>query len=311
MDYLFSYGGHLHVHRLAGNPKVVRFLSHPSQVTYIEKYCNTPASRVEVCSVNQFPQLDLRDTQEKLDPESVLDCMGKIKAAPSAGGFRRLTEPEFTALSYASQGDGMQLAQAPESFLRLIDSHPLIKGGVGFAYNHAALPVALLNIMMIVYDIRRFNDPEHPGRYSRLKMFFRLGSPQALFKLHAKQSAGSELTETENRIQLVIQAWMGQEYAFMQPADLEKVPNAFLFRHMYAKKKKYMETGMDATKAQLMGCWRANLKFLSFIRALWLSKVEDTKFEPQKFFNREDEVESFLQYIKKVDMLLDNSPPLK
>ena len=307
MDYLFDYDGHLHVHRLADGNKTARLLAHPSQAARIEGLI-ADKKKVEICSINQFPALELTDS---VKPEEVLDQMGQVKAEPNAGGFRPISDFELTALKYAYHGEGMELSKAPEGFLRLIDNHPLVRGGVGFAYVHAALPVALLNLMMVIYDIRRFNDPENPGRYSRLRKFFRLSSPQAMLQLHKQLSSAGELDETGKRIQLVIQAWMGQEYAFSQPNDLDNIPSAFLFRHMYERRKSYMSSGVEQTRAHIMGCWRANLKFLGFIRSLWLCKVEGSKFEPQKFFNKECEVESFLQYIKKTDKLLDNYPPTK
>jgi hypothetical protein len=236
----------------------------------------------------------------------MLDALAYVHAEPNIGGWRRINLLERNALLFALTGQGMKMRSAPPSFLNIINDHPLVRGGIAFAYANKALNTRLLGLMVDIYDIRRFVDPARPQSPAKLKTFFRVAGPQTIFGIVEALHSNRPLNENETRVEAAWSAWAEQGYSTMPQAEIMATPQAFIYREYHEQRAEYEKT-LNRSEATLMASWRTTTRFLSFIKELWQAKIEGVAFKADKFFKRQDEADEFNRYIKDIDNILDSS----
>lgn len=298
MYYAFYVGSHLHL-RKDGEEDLIRFLGHPRQIGILEQYYRK--QKLEICSVNYF------DMKKMENPEAVLDRMQEVPAQPEIGGWRELDEPEAYALMLGTcppPAGGLPLVHGTsKEAVENMAKHPLVRAGGLFPFG-GAMTLSMLSLMIYIYDIRRFADPEHPTRSSQMKSYFRLTSPNALFKFFNEGKASYETV----RSALAFCGWFQCPFNDYDDEAIRHRPEAFLFREaselLDHNRKHYNEE-----EAKGLAMWKTTVRFMNFTKMLWNTGVSKKPFDPKKFFKREDEVEAFSNFINKFDYGFDNHLP--
>lgn len=288
MLYCYQEGKHTYFHAHEGQDGPLRLLLHPSQWGPIRgSYGKRP---IEVCSTSL---VDGCETTEQ-----ILTRMQAVTAPPIGGGWRTVKDQEIYAL-YISRMDALEEMQKPVMRPEVATSlgrHPLIAAGATFAFG-SAITLQLITLMQDIHDILRFNDPAHPQRKRRLKSYFRLGGPETIMQLMTGQMPSNV---SEVRACMAVQSWKMQPLRELERIELASHPEAFLFRDFWAyydeAKKHHNEESAHA-----LALWRTTVRFLVYVRQLWLSGIEVEAFKAERFFKRPDEVEAFLKFTKPVD----------
>ncbi len=292
MNYSYFSTGHTFIRRTL-EPGGIRLIAHPSQVILAERF----AEPFQLCSVS------LLRVGPQSEPEQVLDEMEKVgDTLGRYGGWRMPGPSEMAALCFSRQAAGARILTLPQETLQLLDQHPLILAGVSFAFG-GVVPGPLLTLMVQLYDMRRFTDPENPERASRLKSFFRLTNPNAVRRVLKLQHISQD--DPDYLTYLCLSTWNAGPLAFLSEAQVRRNPHAFLFRDYFEHRKKYRSEGRR--EAEVRAAWRTSQRFVVWLRTLWLSIIDQERFDPAQFFRREDEIEEFRAFIRKLDNDLDNS----
>ena len=296
MYYAFQNEGHQHLLKVAGagDPDTIRFLCHPTQFVFIQRHLHK--APLEMCSLNQL------DDAALASPDSALEAMPGITAAPEHGGWREPSEAEITALYLGTFGHLPlpTLMGLLEPLRPHVQAHPAIRAGACFPFGGQA-PLALVSLLSYMYDIRRFVDPKCPGRPGRMKSYFRLNSPHVLLKFFEERAA----THATFRPAMAFLAWYSSPYQTLTPKHWTTIPNAFLFRDAYERREEH--TQLCPTKeANHLSLWRSTVRFMLFLRMLWTTGLKEKPFVPERFFHREEEIEGFCNFINKPDFRLDN-----
>jgi len=286
----FVRNGHEH-YRIQGEkgPRVeTRVVLHPSQMKLIERFVAGNVN-LRCCSITAIPETE--------DPETVLDALSAVHERSDVDGLRKPIEAELFALKMAELGvEG--IIKLDSIALSVLENHPAVTGGCGFAFPHG-IPLSFFLLLREIYDIRRFVDSDNPFRLNRMKRYFRLLDTSAL-------ACTDAFTDTNYRSRLAFQGW------YMQPLSLAMslqksvvdVPRAFLFRD-YLRYRTKLSDKPD-NNVDILAAWHVTIRFLFFLKAVWYSAVGGPEFIPEKFFSRRDESDSFRAYINPVDNQLDN-----
>jgi hypothetical protein len=288
MLYAYQDGAHTHL-RQDGEAQKLRLVLVPSQFELLsDSY--TKGKQIEVCSSGSFAHCN--------SVEQVMDRMSQVRLPPHNGGWRPLSNEETYALYLAKVDAVAQLAGGhllPTTHQALAQ-HPLIKSGISFAYN-GEITLSLIQLMQEIYDILRFCSPEHLDGRSRLKSYFRLHRPETIMKL----LIGATPTSVgQVRAVLATHGWRQQPFQTAPRDEIEANPKAFLFRYFFASRDRLRKDNPEE-RAHGLALWRTTVKYILFVRQLWLNGLGVEPFDPSKFFDRDDEVESFNDYIKPVD----------
>ena len=287
MLYCYQEANHTYFHAHEGRDGPLRLLLHPTQWSAIRgSYGVRP---IEVCSTN------LIDGCETV--EQVMDRMQGVSAPPIGGGWRPIREKEIYAL-YVSRMNALEEMQRDEMRPEVAASlgrHPLISAGVTFAFG-SALTLQLITLMQDICDIVRFNDPAHPQRKRRLKSYFRLSGPETIMQLMTGQMPSNV---SEVRACMAVQAWKMQPLKELERIELASHPEAFLFRDFWAYHDEAAKHHNEEF-AHALALWRTTVRFLVYVRQLWLSGLEIEPFKAERFFKRPDEVEAFQQFTRPV-----------
>lgn len=284
MHYVFALKGNTYIRKVS-DTDTFRILSHPYQYHLI-KECQG-LGKVEICSLNQF-DLDRSD-----DPDYMLETMdgsAQMKVPPNVGGFRPLTTPEESAL-YLGIAPFDSYGTSP-LFIKNLTLHPTVGSGIAFAFG-GDISDALVKMLAFIYDIRRFVDPEHPTRNSRLKSFFKLATPKPLV-----QFLGSQIVdELTARPSMAMLGWYLHPYHQMSREEHDANPAAFLFRDAQVYLDEYSKL-YSIDEARPLALWKTTNRFLMFTKMMWVAGVSDNPFVPERFFKRQDESDAFVEYTK-------------
>lgn len=289
MLYCYQEGKHTYLRAEEGYDGPVRLLLEPSQWNPIrQSFSKRP---IEVCSVSLV--------QGCSKPEEVLEKMAAIRALPIGGGWRTLREEEVYSL-YVARMNALEEMQHPDLRPEVAVSlgrHPLMASGVTFAFG-GTLTLQLITLMQDIYDIIRFNDPDHPLRRRRLKSYFRIDNPQTIMHLMTGEIPANL---SEIRACIAVQAWKMQPLRGIEREHLADRPEAFVFRDFWA----YYDEALkhhNEDQAHGLALWRTTERFLVYIRQLWLSGLKADIFVPERYFRRQDEVDAFIQYTRPADL---------
>lgn len=284
MLYAFSNDKHLYLRREGGEDKV-RAIAHPCQYAFLAQQF---PKQVEVCSVS------LLSGEHFKDPDEVLNDMANIKYVPPAsGGWHKLTLAEINALKLANYDVISEFKNISDTFKADIEQHPIITAGVGFAFdNEVTLPLVVM--MKDIFDIRRFADPSKPKQDGKLKAYYRLVSPRVVFDL----LCGIDNKQVD-RAAVAVSSW----YVTSRPSlDRDRAissPREFLARDYFVNLDRF-SVDNESSIAHALSIWKTTIRFLVFVRQLWLSEISGEPFKPERFFHREDEVEAFLSYRRDI-----------
>jgi hypothetical protein len=230
-------------------------------------------------------------------PERALDAMEALddKLPPECGGWRELNKYERAALAFAEYGKENDLSGvfvAMESLMR----HPAILAGCSFCHG-GLVPQHMTDILRLIYDARRFVDPEHPGRCSKLKSFFGLSGYKSYVRAVKKKTA--------TRSHLAGLGWLISPYRVRLPGLFDyKDPGAFLFRRHQEIYNRIKRAHSDENAA-LRATWETTQLFLDWIWRLWLAKVNGEALRPELFLRETGEQESFKTFIEKINIAFD------
>lgn len=290
MLYCYREGKHTYFRAQEGYDGPVRLVLEPSQWESIRhSFGKRP---IEVCSVNLV--------QGCSNPDEVLEKMSTVNALPIGGGWRALLEQEVYAL-YVSRMNALEELQhfemRPEVSVSL-SRHPLMASGVTFAFG-GVLTLQLITLMQDIYDIIRFNDPEHPTRRRKLKAYFRLDNPTTIMQLMTGETPSNI---SQIRTCIAVQGWKMQPLRELPREQLDAHPEAFLFRDFWTVYDNALKQHNEE-QAHCIALWRTTERFLVYVRQLWLSGLRADPFQPERFFKRPDEVDAYLKYTKPAGLI--------
>lgn len=294
MLYTFCNEGHTNILADGALDGPVKTVLHPSQFKFLsELYRQRP---VEVCSITALP-----DWHDKATITEQLAC---VTAPAPFGGYRPLGEQELLSL-YIANCDPMEEIQdgeLREGFLTGLARHPLVKSGISFGFGKN-LTIPLIHLMQEVYDVLRFTDtPEQAEDHNFLDYFSMITPEQTARLLKNKELEGP----IDKRSALAISGWKDQPFADMSQDQAEACPQAFLFRRFFELYHIFIKTHNDG-EAKAMALFRTTQEFLVFVRRLWMHGLGVETFMPEAYFQRDDEVESFLEQINAVDKSVDST----
>lgn len=295
MKYAFETDGQLYVLKDDSGPdNHYRLLAHPTQVPFMARLaCEEPDANIEVISTSIVDAAavaasggDSLDFFKALKVEQglmrVTEAMRNVSDhPPERGGWRLLGIPESASLqfSYAVYiGNPVSLEFAGRY-------HPVFLNGGGFAVANQ-FNMSFINVMANVYDILRFNSSERVDQNRELFFKFCGLEDSSVFKDLVDQPDLQD--ERNHRARCVVDAWGW---------NLTQCP-AFLTRCITEPE--------DKEEPAYVRVFKATRVFADFIRHIWLSSITDTKFVPEAFFQRKEDVTSFKKYIKKFGKGIDN-----
>lgn len=285
--FLYSSKSKVHTVRSGDAPYVPHFVLMPSQLDVINDYYKS-SGVVNVCSVNNFHP-------EMLDsPAEMLGAMQSVLHCPSNGGWRRLEPVEYAALQVA---DARPVIAGADP-IRL---HPALRSGLGFATGNV-LTTPMIEFLADVFDIRRFAVTDKPLACSKIRSFYHLISHETIYQM---QIGGCKRVHKSDRVTLPLTAWRWCCYYRADLRTIVETPNAFLHRYYRAALPRLEEKHGDRTNA--VALLMTTRRFVDFATLLWRDGIGDIKFDPERFFTREDEVEEFRKYTKNFDFLTDFS----
>ncbi len=279
--------------RREGDGDRLRLLLHPSQYSLIRRNGGS-SGVIDFCSVSL-----ISCENEQMRVDTLLERMSSCKLPAEAGGWRTASAGECASVglsaSYFHNYD-----QAPSELLAFVRTHPFVAAGGLFAF-HAAHR-ALLSLLSEIYDILRFADPEHPTSQNRLRMFYRLNTPVVMLQALAKTPF--QMSVQHLRLIRLFAAWCYLTDIDNREEEISVDPSSFLFRDYFQYKREY-NTQFNEEKASTLAAWKTSRRFATYLSMIWRHGLGLGEFRPDKFFLRPDEVSSFMQYLKTIDLTLE------
>jgi hypothetical protein len=286
--------GSKHIFKDKDGPDVVRCVAHPSQLSIMDEWRGIRP--VEVISISHL--------HKSMPLSEVCKVLPRIDRPPEAGGWRKLADMERAALAFGAYGAADLLTGGVDDMHILAEGHPAFRGGFGWPYGGDMLSTALV-LLGTMYDIFRFTHPtQSVDDVTCLHESFQLSSP-ALF--HRLLDAGFVDDRTMRPGQAFL-AWFPHPFGCGDPRRVDACPEAFLFRGLRRHKEDALADGLHEAAANRLAMYHVTRHYLEFVRETWLSGLGVRPFAPERFFTREDEVESFRAYMKRIDNPLDNRP---
>lgn len=285
--YLYSYNGKVSTVRSGDAPFTPHFVLIPAQLDVINDYYKS-SNVVNVCSVNNF-HLEMLDS-----PEEILKAMQKVSDCAANGGWRRLEPVEYAALQVAD-------ARPVIAGVDPVRLHPALRSGLGFATGNV-LTTPMMEFLGDVFDIRRFAVTDKPLACSKIRSFYHLISHETIYQM---QQGQCKRVHKSDRVTLPLTAW---RFCCFYKSDLRTIvetPSAFLHRYYRTSLTRLEEKHGKYTNA--VALLMTTRRFVDFATLLWRDGLGDIKFDPERFFTREDEVEEFRKYTKNFDFLTDFS----
>lgn len=298
-EYVYAQNGHTHVLRMDG-PDVVRGVAHPTQLDLLESIADERP--LEVCSINWLRKLKPKSLDE------LLEALTHVDGFPSYGGWRA-AEQDLVCLKVA-RFDPLGMTQisnrgGSELSGTVLAQHPAVREGFLFPFPDG-IPFSAMALLRLIYDLRRFSDPDHPSKKYFLRDYFKLLTPQRFFRFYR-----DERTRVEDvPVKIMLDAWYEQP---LQEAECNSERfascRAFLFQK-YDKIVNERLASQPLDEALPYALWKVTSIFCDFVQLAWQKGLGDGEFDPAQFFEDEKLTEEFFRFIKRVDKGLDISNPL-
>jgi hypothetical protein len=282
MNYIYVHNEDRHILRY-GDDKLVRCVRHPTQRDLVQSLLEQHVP-VQLCSSWRVPG-------HSSNPSEALDKMyGLSNHIPGyAGGWRDADDFDIATLELADRAPEDVYAYGND-VVKLIRRHPAIEAGVAFAFNGVITSNVSL-LLRHIGDITRFVDPDHPLRGAPLRSYYRVVTPKYLKSFCAKAK-----TDSANRAGIAFMAW--NVNPFIDKEWKIEEPHAFLARYMLERKRR-AEVFHEEYDAKIEAIWRTTVKFLDFLRLIWLEQLGGPKFDPYRFFDRKEDAGKFAQYVAR------------
>lgn len=297
--HFYDHRGHIHVLRTEGGPDVNRGFAHTSQYPMLKQLARAK-ERLEVCSVNW-----IKKGQPK-EGSDLLELLSKLDAPASAGGWRPAGQ-DMVCLEVANfnpLATVMGIDSGPND--KVFSQHPAVREGFLFPFPDG-IPLCAMSVLRMVYDMRRFTDPDNARKRLFLRDHFKLFTPQRFFKIFRSDDGVVESGDVP--LKIMLDAWYEQPLNSVDPnSKRAKAGRAFLFRK-YREVVREMEKNHSEEKAIAYGLWKTTAMFCDFLQLTWQAGLGDKEFDPVRFFDDEKTVEEFYTFIKRVDKGLDISKP--
>ena len=254
-----------------------------------------------VCSANVLPREHLKADE----PETTLAaCRSAFDRPVAAGGARILTEAEreaYRLVALVQNAPPMELLPRyfAETISPVIRKHPAWLSGLGFATADTT-SWSLACVLGEMCDILRFARAR--GRMKdRLRKFFRLITSSSFLALRRAIRDGRPITSRGMaRILHLSQAWADTPLNLFPDRIVTAIPHAWLYRIVEDARNRYMKDDIDLDEASGLGQYRATLKFLDFIRLMWLQGMGIVEFDPFRFFHDDREAIAFVDYVNRI-----------
>lgn len=291
--------GHTHVLRTEGGPDVSRGFAHMSQYPMLRQLADS-RTKLEVCSVNW-----IKKSQPK-EGSDLLELLSKLEAPASTGGWRS-AEQDLVCLEVASFNPLTSILGIDKGLnSKVFSQHPAIREGFLFPFPDG-IPLCAMSVLRLVYDLRRFADPDHARKRFFLRDHFKLLTPQRFFRIF--QSEDGSVDSTDVPLKIMLDAWYEQPLNTTDPESKKaKSGRAFLFRK-YRDVVNEMTKNHSEEKALAYGLWKTTAMFCDFLQMTWQAGLGDKEFDPARFFDDEKTTEEFYTFIKRIDKGLDISKP--
>lgn len=273
----------------------------PETVSLIAQ--TTLADNLYVCSSNVLPMSKLSVD----NPEATLSaCREAFDYPREVGGPRLLTEEEQAAAKVTA----LMRMVSPEcerfrkffelQILPAVQKHPAWQAGLGFATG-GDITFSTACVLSGLYDILRF--AKKPGRIKdRLRSYYRLITAKQ-FNMDAQVVFADFLTSEspgKRRLLYLVSAWANSPLSQLPAELLDDVPHAFLQRNMLIWIDHFMSQGVEACRATNLAVYRATLRFLEFLRFMWLHGLGVLRFDPFRFFGEDWEAKAFVEYVDQI-----------
>lgn len=215
------------------------------------------------------------DTAAELaNPEITLFRMRQCMLPGACGGWHVLTDKDYPAYVHTANF-------RPEcDRLATLDKHPAwpALSFIGGVNKHA-----VAHILAEIMDPRWHVSPHNPDRIGRLRTF--LGLTPRIAKQFERDCGGDVRIELL-RYRSVLHSWA----THIPVGEETERPEFFLWRWRDRR---------EGLLGQLYACQ----KFAAFLRYTWLDylhrDVQGGFFEPQRFFNRPDEAEAYVEHQRR------------
>ena len=297
--YFYDHKGHTHVLRTESGSVVNRGFVHMSQFPMLRRL-GAAREKLEVCSVNWIKKSQPKEGIELLEMLSGLD-------APESTGGWRSAEQDLVCLEVASFNPLSAIMGLTNGLNNQVFSqHPAVREGFLFPFPDG-IPMCAMSVLRLVYDLRRFTEPDHVPKRFFLREHFKLLTPQPFFGLFRAEDGGVAFEDAP--LKIMLDAWYEQPLNAEDPESKKaNSGRAFLFR-------KYRDTVADMTKnyneekALAYGLWKTTALFCDFLQLTWQAGLGGKGFDPVRFFGDEKTTEEFYTFIKRIDKGLDISKP--
>ena len=297
--YFYDPKGHTHILRTDGKPHVSRGFAHTSQYPLLKRLAGS-SEKLEVCSVNWIKQGQPKESGD------LLLLLSQLQAPASAGGWRS-ADQDMICLEVASFDPVLSMLGMNDGLHNTVFmKHPAVREGFLFPFPDG-IPIAAMSILRMVYDLRRFVDPERARKKFFLRDHFKLLTPQRFFKLFSSKDGVVESEDVP--LKIMLDAWYEQPLNSTDPkTEKARSGRAFLFRK-YREVVHEMEKNHSEDRALAYGLWKTTAMFCDFLQLTWQAGLGELKFDPVRFFDDEKSTEEFYTFIKRVDKGLDISKP--
>jgi len=282
MDYIYDdHNGERYVLRY-GDDKLVRCVRHPSQLDLVKSLL---AQHVPTQLCSSWRVMGCGGDKPQNTPEAMYTVGNHVPGY--AGGWRDADDFDIAILELA-RVNARDVYAYGDNVIDLIKRHPAIEAGIAFAFNGAITNNVSL-LLRHIGDVTRFVDPDRPLRGAPMRSYYRVVTPK-----YIKSFCAKEKTVSADRAGLAFMAWNSNP-AVNKEWKIEE-PHAFLARYMLDRKHR-AEGFIDEYDAKIEAIWRTTVKFLDFMRLIWLDKLGGPKFDPYRFFARKEDAEKFIQYV--------------
>ena len=288
-QYLYIKDEHMHVLRDEDSKSTSRFICDPFQFSSLACRNAFVDKGAEVCSYNFIGDYS------KLEPNAVLEKMRQIPVN-NFGGWREMTDADLAVITLSN-------TPLKDIYPDLVVMHPAYRAGILYHSTYVSV-IPTMGILKSIYDIRQFIDETGKPQIAKFKHYFRLASPKETFDTLDAMRIGIngavKLTKLRSRMLCLITAWGVAGTAFKDEEELLKKPCAFLHREYFSYKNAFEKT-YDEDTAHGLSVWKVSQRFATFIWKTYLSAIGLGKFEPERFFKRQDEVDGYFKYVKSLD----------
>lgn len=210
----------------------------------------------------------------RTDPSAILTLMSELDLPYSCGGWHELTQHDYRMYDLVRKCANTETLTA--DMLDALRNHPAY---LAVSFVNTFDEYSSAKMLAEIIDPRWFVDPLNPDRTSRLRKYMgmRLDQSNDMFDFNNQQDLRAV------RAQLLCRSWSGGKAS---TASLN-----FLYRMLTS----------DTSGSQDKRFFKACLKYLHFVRAVWLDQLaakDRTLFVPEYFFEDEFDVAKYKLHAK-------------